>query len=297
MMFRAIEKAKAYMDCTRYREAILILGLPLMGALFSLPTMNWAVGKKIIFFLAASFIAACHFNSLNEYFDRFHDILDKRRLNQPHLSGKVAPSELLALSIVLLFASLFLYAFLSLRTLAVFFIVFLLHMGYSHPRIFLKGKPVLSALDFLVGGALIFLIGYTLFHEIDLKGALLALYFGMIYIAACLNHEIQDYDTDLKAGVRTNAVAFGKKKVFLASFILFSISPLYLGLLGYFHVVPRSLSLIVILGYLVYLHLFLRVLREGVRYENIHKFRSGYRKLYGIMGICFAILVLLNLKG
>jgi 4-hydroxybenzoate polyprenyltransferase len=80
----------------------------------------------------------------------------------------------------------------------------------------------MSSINHLLGGALLFLLGYTLSRPFDLKGLLIGLFFGLAFAGGHLNQEVRDYEGDLLNGIRTNAVVFGRRRTFLASQLTFT---------------------------------------------------------------------------
>ena len=151
---------------------------------------------------------------------------------------------------------------------------------YSHPRVHAKAWPVFSSLIHLTGGALMFFLGFSPLHPVTTQWIVPAVYFGLLFEAGHLNHEVKDYEEDLGNGLKTNAVAFGKKLVFVVSFLLFLLSYAVLffmvhqGLVG-IHEVPLGL---VVLN--LHLLCFLKALRRGITQDAVLSYRKEYRFLY-----------------
>jgi hypothetical protein len=80
-------------------------------------------------------------------------------------------------------------------------------------------------------------------------------------------------------------VAFGKRATFIAGLVLFTAAYLCLFLLGWFRFVPRPLSVIAALSYLLHLYWSLRVLRSQFRPEIVDRFQIQYRALYAVIGL------------
>ncbi|HUE41649.1 MAG TPA: hypothetical protein VMO75_06955, partial [Chthoniobacterales bacterium] len=86
------------------------------------------------------------------------------------------------------------------------------------------------------------------------------------------------------------AVAFGKRATFVAGLILFTCAYLCLFLLGWFRLVPRPLSFLAAVFYLLHLYWSLRALRSQLNPEILDRFQVQYRSLYALIGIgmlCF----------
>lgn len=241
----------------------------------------------VVFFLAG------HLCAVNDLFDFAGDKRNLRRQDRPLVSGQVSAKEQKILSFVLGILGFLLCLLLPLRSLLIAILSVANLWCYQHPRISLKTIPILSSLNQLTAGTLQFLFGYSLFKSIDISGVLIGLYFGIIFMAGHLNQEIGDYDADLKTGILTNSVKFGKKKMYFLSFSFFSLSSIYFYLLSLHNIVPREWGVLVLIIYPFYLFFFYSTLRKGISFENISKFRKDYRLLYAIMG-CFMGFYLLR---
>ncbi len=132
----------------------------------------------------------------------------------------------------------------------------ILNYLYSGEKIFLKGVPVISTIIHGLGATLGFLLGYSSLGFLDYAGVSFAVYFGIIYAAGHLNHEISDLDSDKLSGISTNTYFLGKKKSFVLSFILFSLSFAYIILLVFQGVLPFTLIIGVVIAYPFYSYYF-----------------------------------------
>jgi hypothetical protein len=84
--------------------------------------------------------------------------------------------------------------------------------------------------------------------------------------------------------IRTNAVAFGQRRTFAASLILFTLAQLLLLLLSLQAILPRPLAALVLL-FPLQLHWSLQTLREGLTYTNVSRLQTRYRVLYAVIGL------------
>ncbi|HET9800045.1 MAG TPA: hypothetical protein VFP82_00020, partial [Chthoniobacterales bacterium] len=109
--------------------------------------------------------------------------------------------------------------------------------------------------------------------------------FALTFTAGHLNHEVRDFELDSKTNARTNAVAFGKRAVFIAGLIVFTLAYLCLFLLGWFRFVPRLLAFLAILFYPLHLYWSLRALRGQLDPALVDGFQFQYRALYAVIGI------------
>ena len=254
-----------------------------MGALFSIGALTTASLETLLIFLMGSILLVAHVFTLNDWADIAHELKAPDPL--------VSSLRLFWFSTFLLIASLLVFALISERVVVLGAIVAILGFLYSHPKLNFKGTPIASSLPHLVGGIFHFLLGYAVFAPVDRRGFFVALFFALTFAAGHLNHEVRDFELDQKNNARTNAVAFGKQKTFLAGLILFTCAYLCLFLLGWFWLVPRPLMLAAAILYPLHLFWSLRVLRSQFQPEIVDRFQTQYRSLYALIGITMLCLL------
>jgi len=171
------------------------------------------------------------------------------------------------------------FALLPARTRPFALGLFLASVLYSHPRFAWKRVPLLSSALHLVSGAAHFLIGAVLGGALGAGSLLLAAWCGLVFAAGHLVQEVQDHDADRASGIGTNAVRYGKRRVFVAAFIAFTLSFVYLGALAAAGVIPANLWLLV-LAYPPVAYLFVRGWQRGIDVDEVRRIRSGYRILF-----------------
>ncbi len=155
---------------------------------------------------------------------------------------------------------------------------------YSGSPVLGKNTPVASSINHLIGGTLHFLLGYTLTHTPDANGVGIGLFFGLVFAAGHLNQEVRDYDGDRINGIRTNAVAFGRRRAFLASLCTFTTAYAMLTGLAAFGILPRLL-LWSPLAWLLHLAWSRRALRRGLGFETAVWMQRRYRWLFALIGL------------
>jgi 4-hydroxybenzoate polyprenyltransferase len=274
--------SRALLRHIRFDEVFVLQGTPLMGALFSMDALATANFETLLVFLIGSVLLVAHVFTLNDWADIAHGL----KAADPQVSSL----RLFWFSLFLLVASLLVFALIDLRVVILGVIVAVLGFFYSHPKLNFKGTPIASSLPHLIGGLFHFLLGYAVFTPIDQRGIFIALFFALTFAAGHLNHEVRDFDLDQKNRARTNAVAFGKRATFVAGLILFTCAYLCLFLLGWFRLVPRPLSFLAAVFYLLHLYWSLRALRSQLNPDTLDRFQVQYRSLYAVIGIgilCF----------
>jgi 4-hydroxybenzoate polyprenyltransferase len=195
------------------------------------------------------------------------------------------PRRLLLFSLFLLLGSVLLFAFMPRPTLVVAVIAAGLGIFYSHPVLNGKCMPIVCSLVHFFGGMLHFLLGYTLFGPLDQRGSLIAVFFALTFTAGHLNHEVSDFNIDRQNHLNTNAVAFGKRRVFLAGLVVFTLAYVWMVILAGSELVPRPIALLPILLYPLQVFWSVRALREGLNPDSLSRFQIRYRLLYAIIGL------------
>jgi 4-hydroxybenzoate polyprenyltransferase len=269
--------SRALLRHIRFDEVLVLQGTPLMGAMFAMGAITISNIETLLVFLIGSILLVAHVFTLNDWADIAHGL----KAPDPQVSSL----RLFWFSVFLLIASLLVFALISSRVVTLGVIVAVLGFLYSHPKLNFKGTPIASSLPHLFGGVFHFLLGYSVFMPIDQRGIFIALFFAATFAAGHLNHEVRDFELDQKNNARTNAVAFGKRATFIAGLVLFTAAYLCLFLLGWFRCVPRPLSIIAALFFLLHFYWSLRVLRSQFRPEIVDRFQIQYRALYAVIGL------------
>jgi 4-hydroxybenzoate polyprenyltransferase len=275
--------SRALLRHIRLDEVLVLQGTPLMGALFSIGAITAANLETLAIFLIGSILLVAHVFTLNDWADIAHGLKAPDPL--------VSSLRLFWFSIFLLIASLLVFALISPGVVIFGAIVAALGFFYSHPKLNFKGTPIASSIPHLIGGVFHFLLGYVVFTPIDQRGVFIALFFALTFAAGHLNHEVRDFELDQKNNARTNAVAFGKQKTFVAGLIVFTAAYLCLFLLGWFRFIPRPLSFIAIVFYSLHLYWSLRALRRQLDPVNVDRFQTQYRSLYALIGSSMIVLL------
>jgi len=263
----------------RWGEVLLLQGAPLFGVAFSIGAITPARIGIAMIFAAASFLLVAHVFVFNDWADA------AQGLSQRTYGSDARPPVLLGLSLFLLAASVALFIFLPLRTFLLALTIALLGFFYSHPRQNGKSRPIISSSIHFLGGLLHFLLGYSLFYELDQRGVLLALFFALTFTAGHLNQEVRDFEIDRESGARTNAVVFGKRRNFIASVLVFALSYACLFLLSWLGHLPFGLALLGLALFPVQMFWSIRTLRSGLSSDNIRGLQARYRALYAVIGL------------
>jgi 4-hydroxybenzoate polyprenyltransferase len=280
----------AYLTCIRYQDVLVLQGSPLLGAAFALHAFTAEAAVRLAVFALASTLLVAHIFSLNDWANIAPDSNDPNKSDDVFVTRGLARRDVAALSLGLLLASLLLLGLLhGQKTLLLGVAIAALGAVYSLPGLNAKGIPVLSSLPHLVGGALHFLLGYSLFAVVDGRGVLIGLFFALTFTAGHLNQEVRDYEGDRLNGIRTNAVAFGKAAAFVAGWTLFTLAYADLLALAWMGFVPAALAALPAVLYPLHVFWSIATWRAGLSFGTVSRFQSRYRLLYAVIGVAMLV--------
>lgn len=286
-----------YWYSLRPRESLMMLGVPLLGILFSYPQLSFINIVHFLIFITGAFFIAGHVYTLNDLCGLTYDIYDTYKLERPIHSKQLQAKEVFFFSLVMMIIGLFLEFYLNLTVFIVALIIIALWAVYAMPSTLFKGIPVLTSIMNSVGsGILPFLLGYALFTPyIDFRGILLSVYFGLIAGAGQLNREIIDIEPDIQAGLTTTAVKFGKKITFTYSFYFFLISTIYFCILTISGLLrPKILLIFPIFGSIIHAIFYLKFQKTNLKRDIIINYVKYYRAIYAFIGIAIIITTFLK---
>jgi 4-hydroxybenzoate polyprenyltransferase len=287
----AVPMLQRYLACIRYRDAIVLQGPPLFGVAFALRDVTMVTVGTLLVFLPASLLLVAHIFTLNDWANITQDLNDPHKAADVFLAKGISRAQIGGLCGGFLLVSLALFGCLPARTFSLAVAIAALGWLYSHPLLLAKGVPLVSSGPHLIGGTLHFLLGYSVFTEVDGRGVLIALFFALTFTAGHLNQEVRDYDGDRHNGIQTNAVRFGKTQTFVAGLMVFTVAYAHLVFLASAGLVPVAQGFLAAL-YPIHLFWSIRTLRAGLTFETVSRFQSQYRALYALIGV-FMLLTLL----
>jgi 4-hydroxybenzoate polyprenyltransferase len=256
--------------------------------------------ERTVMVLFAFSLATASVFVLNQYFDREADQENEIKSNLPVASGRITPKRTLILSFLLIISSLVL-TFVANTHLFPLFLVYLgLWTAYSTPPFRLKSVPIA---DFVISGVgagfLPFLIGFLSTDRLIFSVPSIVLCALPLVLIQCGGHVIQavgDYEADLKTGVQTFVVRYGRKRGVIVAgfmFLMAGLSPFVcsaFGLLSHRHLVlfPLILPLTVPIAMR-----YLDVLKDPTP-RNVIRMQKAAKK-YGLIGVtvimAYALLV------
>jgi 4-hydroxybenzoate polyprenyltransferase len=273
----------------RLADILVLQGAPVLGLLFALSTLDEIDWQQLSLLLLGSTGLVAFVFLLNDWADLRVDRKAPAKVETVFTSRGVTPPQMLVFCLLLAAVSLAALALLSWIALILGAGIALTGVLYSWPAGGAKGLPVASSLAHLVGQLLQFLLGYTLVAEPDLRGLQLGAFFALVFVGGHLNQEVRDHETDRASGIRTNAVTFGQRPVFVVSLVLFSVAFAYLGWLAVHGVVERSMALLVI-SYPVYAIACWRAWAAGLGFASATRLKVIYRLVFVAVGIGIVVI-------
>jgi 4-hydroxybenzoate polyprenyltransferase len=212
----------------------------------------------------------------------------------PVLTGDMTENQLRYLAYAGLVINLLLYYNFFPRCFILAPFIALNWTFYSHPKVLAKARPITGTTLHLIGGILQLLLGYVVVAGFDLKGLLISVYFALVFSAGHLNHEVKDHDADLEAGLRTNAIVFGPRKMLSFAFLVFSFAFVYLFLITLAGPMGWSESWPFLAIYPVHLILHRRMMdaRSPEAYDVAYQ--RNYRLLFLVAGLILTITKLIE---
>ena len=239
---------------------------------------------------AANIFLVAHIFLINDWADINTDRADPNKVSRFLAAAFVSRNEIVGLMIVLLVLSLFLFSQLGVTPFCLAIAIAVASALYSLPQLHWKSKPILSSMLHLVGGAFHFLLGYSVASVIDRRVVAIAIFFALTFAAGHLIQELRDYQSDAHSDIRTNAVAFGPRRTFVTSLVLFTLAQALLCYLALRGTLPRSLATLIVL-FPFQLYWSLMTLSDGLSYESICRLQARYRGIYAIIGLVMLVVL------
>lgn len=273
---------------TRGVEVCLLQASPLLGAyLGGLGLQGGNLSRQGLLLLGSTALTA-HVFLFNDWADYSRDRRDLRRASSSVNGYGISRDQIWRVAIVLLILAN--VAFAAVGTSAVLFGagIATVSLLYSFSPRLGKSTPIAASLNHLVGGALHFLLGYSVGSAVDARGVVLSLVFGLVFAGGHLNQEVRDYEFDLANRIRTVAVTFGCRRGFVASFCLFTTAYLLIVGLAALGVLPKILLASAIL-WLLQARWSLQALRRGLGCETALWIQRRYRLLFALVGLAMLV--------
>lgn len=282
--FQHYARIVGHFASTRAPEVLALQASPILGCILGgFRLERWGVIRPGLLLLGSLALTA-HIFVFNDWVGYNSDILDPRRATLATAKQGISRREVAGVAIALLILANVAFAAVGGLAILLGAAIATLSLLYSCSASFGKSTPIMGSLNHLLGGALHFLLGYTLVHALDANGLLMSLFFGLVFAGGHLNQEVRDYEGDLLNRIRTSAVVFGRRRTFLASLCTFTAAyaiPTGLAALG---ILPRLLLWSPVM-WLLHVSWSLRALQRGLGFETALWMQRRYRLLFALIGL------------
>ena len=282
--FRHYARVMRHFASTRAPEVLALQASPILGSFLGGFSLERCGVIRPGLLLLGSLALTAHIFVFNDWAGYSSDIRDPRRTTLVFARQGISRRQVARVAIALLiFANV---AFAAVGRLAILLgaAIAALSLLYSCSPSFGKSTPIVGSINHLLGGALHFLLGYTLAHALDASGLVISLFFGLVFAGGHLNQEVRDYEGDLLNGIRTSAVVFGCQRTFLASLCTFTAAYAILAGLAALGILPGLLLWSPIV-WLLHVAWSLRALQRGLGFETALWMQRRYRLLFALIGI------------
>jgi 4-hydroxybenzoate polyprenyltransferase len=288
-----IQRVFIFLKTIRAFESALMTGFPLIGLIVALTPGAFESPIQLIgtatLFCFSTFFLVIYVYCLNSWGGIEADRLNERLDDHPVLTGEISERQLRFISYFGLVANLVLYAIFFPQCFVLAPFIAIVWTFYSHPRLMGKARPFAGTILHFIGGVLQILLGYVVVSGFDTKGILISIYFSLVFSAGHLNHEVKDHDADLVAGLKTNAVVFGPRKMLIFAFGVFSAAFCYLFALTVGGVISWSESWPFLAIYPIHLVLHRRMMEASFDTVYDKRYQRNYRLLFLGAGIILLI--------
>jgi 4-hydroxybenzoate polyprenyltransferase len=269
---------------TRSPEVLVLQASPILGSVLGGFGLDSYGVLRLGVLLFGSLALTAHVFVFNDWAGHSSDLRDPRRATLVFARRGIGRRQVAHVAIALLILANVAFAAVGSTAMLLGAAIAALSFLYScSPRLG-KGTPIAASINHLLGGALHFLLGYTVFHALDGRGLAISLFFGLVFAGGHLNQEVRDYEGDLLNGIRTNAVAFGRRRTFLASLCTFTAAYSILAVSAALGILPRML-LWSTLVWPLHVAWSLRALRRGLGFETASWMQRRYRLLFALVGL------------
>lgn len=276
--------AVQHFGSTRGLEVLALQASPILGIFLGGFSFERTGVIRPGLLLLGSLALTAHVFVLNDWAGHRTDIRDPRRTTLVFSRLGISSRTMARAAIALLIFAHVAFALIGSPALLFGAGIAALSLLYSCAPRFGKGTPIVASVNHLIGGALHFLLGYTLVHGMDTRGMMISLFFGLVFTAGHFNQEVRDYEGDLLNGIRTSAVVFGCRRAFLASLCTFTAAYATLAGLAALGILPRLLLWSAVV-WALHVAWSLRALQRGLGFETALWMQRRYRLLFAFIGL------------
>ena len=286
--FQPYLRAMQHFASTRGLEVLALQASPILGIFLAGFGRESASMIRIALLLFGSLVLTAHVFVLNDWAGNNTDMRDARRAKGVFTRRGISSRRVARVAIALLIVANIAFAPLGSRAILLGGAIAALSLLYSCSPMLGKSVPIVASINHLLGGALHFLLGYSLWRAVDARGLMISLFFGLVFAAGHLNQEVRDHEGDRLNGIRTSAVVFGCRRAFLMSLLIFTAAYATLAGLAMLGILPRLLLWSAILWPL-HVAWSIRALQRGLGFETALWMQRRYRLLFAVVGLAMLV--------
>jgi len=281
---RQYARAIQHFVSTRALEVLVLQASPILGCFLGGFSLKPSGVIRLGFLFTGSLALTAHVFVFNDWAGHSGDIRDPRRSTRVFTRRGISRRQIACVATALLIFANVAFAAVGRPAVLLGAAIAALSVLYSCSPRFGKTTPIVASINHLLGGALHFLLGYTLFRPLDASGVVISLFFGLVFAAGHLNQEVRDYEGDVLNGIRTSAVVFGRRRAFLASLSMFTAAYAILAALAALGILPGLLLWSAVLWPL-HVAWSVRALQRGLGFETALWMQRRYRLLFALIGL------------
>jgi 4-hydroxybenzoate polyprenyltransferase len=286
--FRRYALAVQHFGSTRGPEVLALQASPILGIILGGFSFERAGVIRPGLLLLGSLALTAHVFVLNDWAGHRTDFHDPRRATLVFARWGISSRTMARVAIALLILANVAFAVVGSTATLVGAGIAALSLLYSCAPRFGKSTPIVASVNHLIGGALHFLLGYTLLRAVDAHGLMISLFFGLVFSGGHLNQEVRDYEADLHNGIHTSAVVFGCRRAFIASLCTFTAAYALLAGLAALGILPRLLMWSTVV-WALHVAWSLQALRRGLGFETALWMQQRYRLLFAFIGLALLV--------
>jgi 4-hydroxybenzoate polyprenyltransferase len=286
--FRHHARVIRHFASTRAPEVLALQASPILGSVLGGFHVERYSVLRLGLLLTGSLALTAHVFVFNDWAGHSSDTRDPRRAALVFDRRGISKRQVARLAVALIIIANVAFAAVGRPAMMLGAAIATLSLLYSCSSSFGKSTPIVASINHLLGGALHFLLGYTLSHDLNASGLLMSLFFGLVFAGGHLNQEVRDYEGDLLNGIRTSAVVFGCRRTFIASLCVFTAAYATLAGLAELGILPRLLLWSAFV-WLLHVAWSLLALRRGLGFETALWMRRRYRLLFAFIGLAMLV--------
>ena len=272
----------------RLAESAALQAFPVLGLAAGGGALVLAEPGRAGLLLIGLWLVYLHIFALNDLANIDDDLLDPGKRTATFVARGLSRLAMRRVVWGLGLLAALVFACLPARAAAIAALLVAAGFLYSHPSMAWKRVPGASSALHVLSGAAHFLAGRTLLAPVDFGSLLLASWCGVVFAAGHLVHEVQDREADLRAGVPTHAVRFGRRPVFAVAFLAFTASFVWLAFLAAAQVVA-SPPWLVLVPYPFLLVAFVSAWWGDLSFGALRRVRVVYRFLFAALVVVMAV--------